>query len=404
MAQPIEINRGYLDHIRQWSTSKRGGSLRHTAGNIIRLAGLPFLLLLGAAMTVMLRVTLLFKRRRDVLHDEALQYVDGFVDQYPLHLYPIVAKALEMSYLKRRLAGGLLDGVRDIVEIAIGEGTLSARIFEPRHRVTGLDLNPYSLIKGIKQPHVVRGVICDGLNPPVQKGAFDFLISNNFLHHVTEKEGTVANWAKLAPRILFNENTPYWASGWTAPQMLKRLGFKKAGERAAARIEKESMQHLEHIETLRTRIEPHARIEEQVSFMSERTFFYCSLFSFVMRCYGPPTPAIVKKQLLGPLRGVALPLTRAIAKLLIRYDASSNRATDTFVVFLCKTPTPRTETAGALVCPECRTALTPENACKSCGRTYETRDGMLFLLPASMMAVKDNYAPERVESIPDEHL
>jgi len=404
-----EINRGYLDHIRRWSIGRASGlqdAVRHGVGSALRLASVPFLILLAAALTIVLRVSLLFRGRvKSTLHDNALEYVDVFVEQYPMHLYPIVAKSIELSYLKRQLRE-IVNPNTSIIEVAIGEGTLSARIFGNEHKLTGLDLNPYSLVKATKQPHVRQAVICDGLNPPVRPGAFDLLLSNNFLHHVTSKEDTVRNWANVAPVVLFNENTPFWASAWTIPYVLRKLGFAQGSARAARKIESESLQHLECIDTLCRQIAPHCEIDDRSSFLSERTFFYCSLFSFFMKCYGPPTPAVVKALLLGVLRPIAVPLTRQCARTLILYDATQERSADTFVTFLCHSKYVRGRSSGDgnLLCPGCRVSLQNDNRCPKCDKTYPTRDGMLFLLPEEFAHVIDDYLSERSASIPDEHL
>ena len=151
-----------------------------------------------------------------MIHDEALQHVSEFVEQYPFHLYPVVAKALELAYLKRRLAnGGLIASDASIVEVAIGEGTLSARVFGSAPRVTGLDLNPHSLSFAAKLPHVRRAIVCDGIQPPIRPASFDLLLAVNFLHHVTDKRGAVQSWASIARTIVFNENTRYWVSAFT---------------------------------------------------------------------------------------------------------------------------------------------------------------------------------------------
>ena len=401
-----EINRGYLDHIRRWSGGRaafHASGIRPLIGNLLRLAAVPFLLIMAVGLIVRLRVALLFRRKStSVLHDEALPHVDAFVRQYPLHLYPIVAKAIELSYLKRLLPT-LVNPDTEVVEVAIGEGTLSSRVFGDDVKLTGLDLNPYSLAKAVKLPHVRKAVICDGLNPPVRKGAFDLLISNNFLHHVTEKERTIGNWSRVAPLLLFNENTPYWASGWTRPYLRKRFGSADGAKQAAARIEKDSMQHLEHVDALAAHVRRHCTIREQRSFMSERTFFYCSLFSFLMHCYGPPTPSFLKKLFLGVLSPIAIPLTRTVARLLIRFDAGEDRSTDTFITFLCESATARAKEGNVFVCPRCGGAI-GENRCASCGTTFPSSDGMLFLLPPEFESVATEYRPEAGKGMPTEHL
>jgi ubiquinone/menaquinone biosynthesis C-methylase UbiE len=406
-----EINRGYTDHIRRWSGEARTPKWqalkeRILFGNELRLFLLPLLLGASVLFLVGLKVSVWFRARGNtsMLHESACKYVSIFVEQYPLHLYPIVAKALELAYFKDRLAN-LIESKGRVLEVAVGEGTLSARLFGHERHVTALDLNPYSLVKASKLEHVKRAIVCDGLNPPIREGTYDLLLSVNLLHHVTQKEATVSNWASVASVLLFNENTPSWATGWTAPYLLKKLGLRGMAARKAREIEVHSLQCLEGVDKLEEHIRPHCEIKEQVSFMSERTFFYASVFSFLMRCYGPPTPVLLKRIFLGPLHRVVLPLTEKLAELLIAYDAYQDRSADSFVVFLAQSKkfSPG-QTDQDLICPRCRTSLNADQRCAECETTYLFKDGMLFLLPEELGHIAEQYKSEIASSISTQHL
>ena len=359
-----------------------------------------FLMLLG------LGVSLVFRRARPSrLHTEAVSCVPHFIEQYPFHLYPVVAKSLELAYLREQLRR-LEPKTRRIVEIAIGDGTFSARLFPAGSSVTGLELNPYSLVKALRFPHVARAIVADGLNPPLRAGAFDLLVSFNLLNHVTKKEATIDAWANAARFLLFTENSPSWATGWPVPHMARRLGLGRYAERRAREIAASHMQQLDTVDALTRRLDALEGIERvaRESFMSERTFFRSSIFSFLMRCYGPPTPARLKKLFLGPLRWCALPLTQKLAELLIRRDALEDRSDDTFVAFLYQSRRARGGDEGPdLVCARCRSPL--EGAeCPRCGTRYERSDGMLFLLPDEMRFIADEYNSEHAAKIAAEHL
>jgi len=406
-----EINRGYLHHIRVWSgagVQSRWKALRDRlcSGNVLRGVLFPLAILTAAILRIALGI--LARRRPPLaspLHRSALEYVDTLVTQYPLHLYPVVAKALELAYLRSRLAA-LSDRPSRILEIAIGEGTLSARVFGAgAPSVTGIDLNPYSLHKASRLPHVARAIVADGLNPPVRPGTFDLLLATNFLHHVSQKDLAIANWSRLAERLLFNENTPSWASGWAVPYLLRRIGFASFATRRAHAIALQSLQHLEHLATLERRVRSSCDLLERTSFMSERTFFLASIFSFLMRCYGPPTPPLLKRWSLGPLRGCVVPLTAALARRLIEFDAQADRSSDTFVMFLCRSRDWHgNDTRADLLCPNCRAVLDAGDGCPDCGAHFSRRDGMLFLLPKELEMVAGAYRSEATQGIPDEHL
>ena len=49
-----------------------------------------------------------------------------------MHLYPIIAKSMEMAFLKENIRQIVSRVKEGIVELAIGEGTFSSRIFSER--------------------------------------------------------------------------------------------------------------------------------------------------------------------------------------------------------------------------------------------------------------------------------
>src|SRR5438874_2229890 len=213
MGNAKEINLGYVDHVRDLNLSSnvpplpsspslrlRFGLWRRAVGAalwqpVIRSSGV---IMVALALEVWLRLFLFFKRSRPSQFTKlALECVDDFVEQYPFHLYPIVCKAFELACLGNQIPD-LLRQHTGFVEIAIGEGTLSSRVFPADATVVGLDLSPYSLKKAAGKSHVTQAVVCDCLAPPIREGSFDVLIANNFLHHVTQKEQTLSRWSRIA--------------------------------------------------------------------------------------------------------------------------------------------------------------------------------------------------------------
>lgn len=373
---------------------------------ISRAVTTPLLILFTVLLGAWLKVYLFVKRSPTApLNERAMERVPEFVEQYPLHLYPVVAKSFEFAFLETEVDQLLSQGAR-WVEMAIGEGTFSAKIFPPNADVAGLDLSPYSLRKAVDMPHVKHAVICDVLRPPISGGYFDVVISNNFLHHVTMKEQTLANWSRVAPRLIFNESTPYWASGWATPFMLKKLGFKDAGQRAADGIERLMLQDLEPKETVDALVKKDYEVLQSASYLSERTFFLCAIYSFIMRCYGPPTPAYLKGFFLGKyMRWLTVPLTTGIARLLIRYDQFQDRSRDAYVSYVCNSRhASEARKTNFLACPRCGGELTETDLCTGCRKQYSRIDQMLFLLPEEMEHVEREYDSERALLTPREHL
>jgi len=371
----------------------------------LRLLLLPLLIGMASAVIAYLRLYLFVKRPRGSdLSSRARENVGSFVNQYPFHLYPLLAKSFELAHLQSELPA-LLKNQDRIVEMAIGEGSFSRLIFPPGIEIVAVELSPAYLQNARRLKHVREAIVGDCMRPPLCEGSFDLLVSNNFLHHVTNKKDVVARWAAIARRAIFNENTTFWASSWVTPFLLRKAGLKTLSSNASARIEDTHWQCLQDRHELDSVAASSHDIVRSVSYLNERTFFFCAVFSFLMRCTGPPTPHILKQLFLGPLQWIAIPMTVVIAKLLIQYDELQDRSKDVFVSYTChsKVWVPSADTS-YLKCPECDGRLTVEDACTKCGLAYAKTDGMLFLLPRELDHIRVNYSPQWAATVSAELL
>ena len=364
-----------------------GGQRRGRSSDAVRVALLPLLLVYALLVLIGLELRLARKRNPGGLHGEALGHVDEFVAQYPLHLYPTLAKSLELAHLLRELPKHA-DAPR-IVELAIGDGTLSRHVFPSGTNVVGADLAPQSLRFAAQMQHVRFAVVCDCLDPPFAAGAFDLLVSNNFLHHVSSKRETLSRWARIARVIMFSENTRYWATSWPTPFILRRLGLRNAAERVTAEIEESHFQDLLPLTDLDELTAADSNVVSRDTCFSERTFFIAATFSTLMRCTGPPTPSVVKALLLGPLRALSLPLTRRIARDLICYDALADRSRDVYVLYVLESRAWQ-RSDDELICPQCGASLNGV-VCSSCGTRFPEADGMVFVLPDALAHIERDY-------------
>lgn len=373
--------------------------------NPLRLVLLPVLIVTAVAVIAYLRLYLLVRRPRGSnLSSRARENVGSFVAQYPFHLYPLLAKAFELAHLQSELPA-LLKNQERVVEMAIGEGSFSQLIYPPGTEIVAVELSPAHLRTAGSMQHVREAIVGDCMRPPLRDGSFDLLVSNNFLHHVTNKKDVVERWAAIARRAIFNENTTYWASSWVTPFLLRKAGLKTQSSKASARIEEVHWQCLRDRHELDSVAASSHDIVRSVSYLNERTFFFCAVFSFLMRCTGPPTPHILKQLFLGPLRRIAIPLTAAIAKLLIQYDELQDRSKDVFVSYTCQSKAwvPSSDRSH-LKCPECGGMLTVEDACEKCGLAYAKTDGMLFLLPRELDHIRVNYNPQWAATVSTREL
>lgn len=397
----LEINRGYLEFIKGLGDIRplhRVSPVKSLFGIIYRfcqLLAIPLIYILGASLFLFLKIKLLFNKK-DVISKvrvEAIKHINDFILQYPMHLYPIVAKCLEIGFIKDNLSSMKANINGQIVEFAIGDGSLSRKIFSQKDNIIALDLNPYSLEHVKDCPHVVARVVADCLNPPVVQGGAAGIVCINLLHHITDKEGTLENWAKIAPYAIFNENTAFWASGWTKPSLFKRLGLSKLAERASAQIENISLQSLRTAEELDSLVENCYNIIQKESFFSEKTFFYCSLFSALLFSYGPPTPKYQKLIMNGFLWPLTKVLTYQLAKSLIEFDAIQDREKDTYIIWFAKSKLTNSQLVKSklsFICPDCHDVL-KDNRCVKCGKSFAVINDMLFLLPQQFAGKISNY-------------
>src|SRR5215212_1001052 len=330
------------------------------------------------------------------LHFGAIEHVDELAEQYPLSLYPILYKSIQISYLKQELRDKLPADAR-FVEMAIGEGSLSRRFFPPEANVVALDINTRALRRAATLPHVKDAIICNIMDAPVKPGSFDAVVSNNFLHHVTDKERVLQIWAGLAPTAIFNECTDEWKLAWPGPYVLSKLGSKDWSAARAARVEDKFNNTFLPAKVVDAKVETHHEIARRVSYLSKPVMSLCFLFCVLQRAIGPLTGEDARPILAlcrGIFRPLVMPATRELARLLIVWDALRKRTEDAYVSYTVASRSfNKAEGTGYLLCPNCRADLGGVPECSACGIKYERMCGMLFLLPKDLAHVQSNFNP-----------
>ncbi len=330
------------------------------------------------------------------LHFGSLEYVDDLAEQYPLSFYPILYKSIQISYLKQELRDKLPADAR-FIEMAIGEGSLSRRFFPPDANVVALDINTRALRRAATLPHVKDAIICNIMAAPVKPGSFDAVVSNNFLHHVTDKERVLQIWADLAPTAIFNECTDEWKLAWPGPYVLSKLGMKDWSTSRAERVEDKFNNTFLPAEVVDAKVETHHDIARRVSYLSKPVMSLCFLFCLLQRANGPLTGEDARPILAlcrSILRPLVMPATRELARLLIVWDALRNRTEDAYVSYTITSRNfSKADGTGYLLCPNCRADLGGVPECSACGIKYDRICGMLFLLPKELAHVQSNFNP-----------
>lgn len=362
-----------------------------------RLALLP--VAYGTSLVWIVYLKLKVGAKRDSinpLHFGAIEYVDDLAEQYPLSFYPILYKAIQISYLKEELRDKLPADAR-FVEMAIGEGSLSRRFFPPNANVVALDINTRALRRAATLPHVKDAIICNIMDSPVKPGSFDAVVSNNFLHHVTDKERVLQIWAGLAPTAIFNECTDEWKLAWPGPYVLSKLGINDWSARRAERVEDKFNNTFLPAAVVDAKVETHHDIERRVSYLSKPVMSLSFLFCVLQRANGPLTGEDARPILAlcrGILRPLVMPATRELARLLIVWDALRNRTEDAYVSYTITSRNfSKAEGTGYLLCPNCRKDLGGVPECTACGIKYDRICDMLFLLPKALAHVQSNFNP-----------
>ena len=256
----------------------RPGELQRQFLLVQRLALLP--VAYGTSLVLIVYLKLKVGAQKDSinpLHFGAIEYVDDLAEQYPLSFYPILYKAIQISYLKEELRDKLPADAR-FVEMAIGEGSLSRRFFPPNANVVALDINTRALRRAAMLPHVKDAIICNIMDSPVKPGSFDAVVSNNFLHHVTDKERVLQIWAGLAPTAIFNECTDEWKLAWPGPYVLSKLGMQDWSANRAARVEDKFNNTFLPASLVDAKVETHHDIERRVSYLSKPVMSLSCIF------------------------------------------------------------------------------------------------------------------------------
>lgn len=375
----------------------RPGELQRQFLLVQRLLLLPVAYGISVVLIICLKLKVEAKKNSiNPLHFGAIEHVPELAEQYPLSLYPILYKSIQISYLNQELRDRLPPDAR-FIEMAIGEGSLSRRFFPPDANVVALDINTRALRRAATLPHVKDAIICNIMDAPVKPGSFDAVISNNFLHHVTDKERVLGIWAGLAPTAIFNECTDEWKYSWPGPYLLTKLGLQNWAVKRAARVEDKFNNTFLPAGVVDEKVETYHDIARRVSYLSKPVMSLCFLFCVLQRATGPLTGEDARPVLAlcrGIFRPLVMPATRELARLLIVWDALRNRSEDAYVSY---TVTSRSFTkaagTGYLLCPNCRADLGEVAECSSCGVKYERISGMLFLLPKELAYVQSNFDP-----------
>lgn len=274
----------------------------------------------------------------------AYDLVDEFSTQYPMNCYAILAKCFVGAFAVKALKHVKPRG--PIGEIAIGEGSLSQRVFEMlakqlardayQPNVVGFDLTPYSLHHASKMSHVSRAVVADCKALPIADKSFHVLIANNFMHHIQNKRETLTHYAQKAGHIIFNENTPFWSSYQAEPYELMQQGYVNLSRVKTHEFSLNSYQHLNSVDELNAIVDQSSlSVVDKVSYF-DRSLFYMarSLLSPLTRSVWVPSPArnLYESKELSP---IIQTITKELSKLLILADASMDRKGDTFVSYSC---------------------------------------------------------------------
>jgi len=365
------------------------------------------LIFVAAVEIFFLHLVIWFRRKRkaeESIYSRAREFIPELSKQYPFGGHPILWKSIQLALLR-----GYVAPFRKsiIVEAAIGEESLSSRVFDKDFSVIGLDINPVSLQKVIGRPHISQAIVCDCMNPPLNKNSIDILVSNNFIHHVTDKEGVIRNWARAAAYVYFNECSQSWSEALLPSYFLHGIGFHDLARRIAQTVNLLGAQCLLPRNELDALFSREVQVEEVHAFISQFTYCMATIPSLVCLQMGP-TPFEIRQALAGSLvEGLVDRLTKRLSELLLYLDQTSMRSADDVLIhYFCKSKSAKKRRSGGVIRCACGSeqGLSSEGICPACGRAYPKIDGMLFVLPEHLSTILDNYDGESAAAFPKEHL
>ena len=122
--------------------------------------------------------------------------------------------------------------------------------------------------------------------------------------------------------------------------------------------------------------------------MSARTFFLCAIFSFLMRCTGPPTPPRLKR-IFRPLRPLVFLLTKTLDSSFGSTSFRIDRATLASYVGRSRAFR-RSGQSGHLVRPVAGEAWTPRMPARNGGRSMSGRWSAVPA-PREMVHIRTDY-------------
>lgn len=346
------------------------------------------------------------RQPRSRLHERAVELAGEFGTQYPLWPYSILVKSMGWAFLEQHLPRGSEDR-KHVLELAIGEGSFSKRVFSGSDNVVGVDVNPVSLSKAATMPNVSKAVVANCLVPPIAPGSFSVVLANNFLHHVSDKGGALTRWAQIAPRMLFNESTPLWSQSWPVPRFLRAIGLRRIAAFSAALLDRLGSQDLLTEPVLTELVQKHVNITDKQTYFAENTYLFATLPCLVALNMGAIPEELKQIAQKKPFRSLTARMTSTLIKLLIEYDERQARDRDVFISYAVRSRSCSANTLPVqfLMCASCgRGRLDDEGGCPECGHKYRTIDGMLFLLEPGLKHIEDSYDPADAAAFASEHL
>ena len=338
-------------------------------------------------------------RPLSVRYERAINFIDYFLDMYPLNLYSIVLKSLEMVFLQDHLID--FNSESTIAEIAIGEGSFSNLVFQDLGlKLIGFDISPYSLQFAAQKPHVLGTVVSDAKNPPIHSGCLDLIVSNNFLHHVSSKIDVLNHFAQTSNYVLFNESTYEWARGHPGPFTKRESGWPNIAKYLTEMECERNAQHLLSIPELNQIISQAGfQVIDCFSFLSRSSIYYSKILEVPVYLPVQFHEILMNSEMLIKVKE----LTKKLATMLIVYDYYQDRSFDAYVSYYAQSSKwqKSQHTKMALSCIECQGRISIDDSlqsnikCPHCHSAYPCKKGMIFILPDGLKDICDSF---------DEHI
>ena len=341
--------------------------------------------------SLILATALTLKRSKIIANgpdaQQALDCYKLFLDIYPTSVYPLVVKAMELTFYKHYLLS------EPTLELGTGDGYFTSHLYLSKNsKVTiASDLTGATLLQARKYSFWRKLATIDASQVPLPNNSLSTVIMNNLIHHLPDRNETLKEMYRIlmpGGMFIFTDEFDGWAtSQW---HIKAKEGHKSYQQNISSFLQRGVQCLLSDKQYWVKQAEANGwEVCDMREFFSNKSMYLSSYLETLNRKMGAPTPKPIRDILdkLPLLKKMQLSLTKQIAENFITRDfelCQQYGATSIFVALRKKgDPESIDVNEPTLVCPACKSALVLRedgDFCQSCHKAYPRFEDIPFLI------------------------